>query len=529
MGTIRLTAAPPAARPHPGPDSPATGDASRSRRAAARAPRLAELLLALPVFAAVWLGTLRQLALLDSDYFWHLAVGRLILAGGIPTADPFSFTHAGAPWRPHQWLTEAGLAGAYGLAGHAGPVLLLALAALALWVTVYARARQFGATRLAALVLLLAGLITVAPLLAPRPHLLLWLGAALTALIVERALRDSSPRQLLWLPALGVLWANLHTGAPPLMAGIAGLGALQAGWDRWRRGRASGGSRGHGGTGALVRAACSLPLALAGTAALVLAAGAATPAGLGGLALVGGTLANAAPRALIEEWQSPDFHRAELRPFEVMLLVGLVLAGWWGRRLDRFWPYGLLLAVGTAAAGLESARHVPLFALLAGPWLAAVVPLREAPAPRPRRPVALALVGLSLALVVAGGVMIGPLALAARERAAFPAAAVDWLAAHGAGERRLVHEYDWGGYLIWRGLPVFVDGRAEVLYEPAFLFGARAALAAGPGWPDLLRRHGVDAALLRPETPLAAALRQAGWQVCWSDAQAVVLRPACAP
>jgi hypothetical protein len=558
------------------------GSASRITHHASRITHLrAEALLTLPLFGALWLGTIRQVGQLDTDYFWHLATGRVILASGIPTTDPFSYTFAGAPWRPHQWLMDAALAWLYGLAGHTGPVLLMALAAMTVWVIVYVRARQLGATRLAGLALLLASLVTVAPMLAPRPHVLLWLGAGLTAMIGERVLLGGSPRLLLVIPALAVVWANLHAGAPPLMAGIVGLGAAQAAWE-WLRGGEAGrrgrvrergrmgegvrgndphpsplpggeGINGPAGEGTAVlplplgegrgegitpspalplspspRPPSSSPLVLPflGVAVATLAAGALTPAGLGGLALVGETLSNAAPRALIEEWQSPNFHRLELRAFEAMLLGGLLIFGRWGPRQSRLWPYGLLLVVGTAAAALESARHIPLYALLAGPWLAAAPPLRESPTVAPRRLVAVALLAVGLALIVAGLPSASRSALAAREATAFPAAAVTWLAESRAGDLRPIHEYDWGGYLIERGLPVFVDGRAEVLYDAPFLFDVRAALAAGPTWRDVLARHGVNAALLRPDTPLAAALRAEGWQTCWSDAQAIILRPA---
>ena len=534
------------AQAHDAVEEVATADDSDSpsritHHASRITPLRAEALLALPLFAAIWLGTVRQLGQLDSDYFWHLATGRIILTSGVPTVDPFSYTYAGAPWRPHQWLLDAALGWLYGVAGHTGPVLLMALAAMVVWVIVYARARQLGATRLAALALLLASLMVVAPLLAPRPHVLLWLGAALTALIVERVLLGGSPRLLLAIPALAVLWANLHAGAPPLMAGIVGLGAAQAVWERVAR-RWSGGAGEHGSRGDEVRASelhsltpsPPLPrspaplLPLLGAALATLAAGALTPAGLSGLALVGETLSNAAPRALIEEWQSPDFHRLEFRAFEAMLLGGLLLFGRWGPRQSRLWPYSLLLIVGTAAAALELARHVPLYALLAGPWLAAAPPLREAPMAAQRRLVTVALLAVSLALIVAGLPSASPATLAAREATAYPAAAVSWLAERPVADVRLVHEYDWGGYLIERGLPVWVDGRAEVLYDAPFLFDVRAALAAGPTWRDVLARHGVNAALLRPDTPLTAALRAAGWQTCWSDAQAIILRPTCA-
>src|SRR5690348_10092236 len=43
----------------------------------------------------------------DGDVSWHIATGRWILShGAIPKAEPFSFTWAGRPWVPIEWLSE---------------------------------------------------------------------------------------------------------------------------------------------------------------------------------------------------------------------------------------------------------------------------------------------------------------------------------------------------------------------------------------------------------------------------------------
>ncbi len=66
----------------------------------------------------------------DPDYFWHLATGRRILeTGSIPSVDPFSFTWAGDPWIPDQWLGEVLIAGLAPIAG--GAVMLAAFGIVA--------------------------------------------------------------------------------------------------------------------------------------------------------------------------------------------------------------------------------------------------------------------------------------------------------------------------------------------------------------------------------------------------------------
>src|SRR3954470_10961426 len=60
----------------------------------------------------------------DGDVSWHIATGQWILQhGAIPRTDPFSFTWAGKPWVPIEWLAGGVYArgcGAPGLGGGGG-------------------------------------------------------------------------------------------------------------------------------------------------------------------------------------------------------------------------------------------------------------------------------------------------------------------------------------------------------------------------------------------------------------------------
>jgi len=40
------------------------------------------------------------------DLFWHVAVGREVMDGGIPARDVFSAADANAPWTTFQWGYE---------------------------------------------------------------------------------------------------------------------------------------------------------------------------------------------------------------------------------------------------------------------------------------------------------------------------------------------------------------------------------------------------------------------------------------
>ena len=74
-------------------------------------------------------GGVQKLALLDGDTYWHIAAGRWILRHqAIPDAAPFSPTRAGAPWVPHEWLSEVLMALAHQAGGWTGLIALTGLA-----------------------------------------------------------------------------------------------------------------------------------------------------------------------------------------------------------------------------------------------------------------------------------------------------------------------------------------------------------------------------------------------------------------
>jgi hypothetical protein len=104
----------------------------------------------------------------------------------------------------------------------------------------------------------------------------------------------------------------------------------------------------------------------------------------------------------------------------------------------------------------------------------------------------------------------------------YPAAAVDYLEQQGLAQSRGFNHYNWGGYLIWRGVPVFIDGRAD-LYGDSFIFEYVATSSADPGWPALLDRYAIDYVLWPPDNLLARLLEgDPGWQRIYGDELATI-------
>ena len=91
------------------------------------------------------------------------------------------------------------------------------------------------------------------------------------------------------------------------------------------------------------------------------------------------------------------------------------------------------------------------------------------------------------------------------------------------GVVRVLNDYDFGGYLIWSGIPVAIDGRTE-LYGERFMVELDDAMTLKS--PDalfnLLTSQQIDATLLRRQTPAAQLLDHVdGWRKVFADENAV--------
>ena len=96
----------------------------------------------------------------------------------------------------------------------------------------------------------------------------------------------------------------------------------------------------------------------------------------------------------------------------------------------------------------------------------------------------------------------------------------------------MLNDYSFGGYLIFAGIPTFIDGRGE-LYGGQFICALQSRSVAGR--PARFSRScststRFGATLLAPDTPAVALLdRLPDWQRVYSDDVAVVHKRLDAP
>jgi hypothetical protein len=477
------------------------------------------------VFAA---GAGWSVLLADGDAGWHIRTGDYILATrSVPVTDLFSFSKAGQPWFAWEWLSDvifSALHRAWGLKG------LVAAAGLLLSFTVTLLFRHMmwrGANLLIALVVTLvaAGASTVHFL--ARPHIFTFLGLAAALWILERDRRRHT-RAVWWLVPMTALWTNLHGG---FLAWIASLALIAAGcvWKEALDAKGIpnrfGDSRRYG----LLTAACSLATLL-------------NPYGWRLHQHIAQYLTSDWIRQVVDEFQSPRFRSESMLQFELLLFAGLTLMPVLVRQ-HRFPDLLLVLFWGHSA--LVSARHVPLYAIVAAPlcaveasrlWAVWSEPfshrsivgtlrdcLRDFSAGRQHTSV---WVGISLFLL-AGVHWAWPQDFPGNK---FPVVAFNRNASVLAGSpgapARILTSDQWGDYLIYRQYPrqrVFIDGRSD-FYGPEVGRKYLDLLNAQPDWEDIVQQYRFDLALLPIEWPLGQVLmRHPDWRVRYQDRQAILL------
>lgn len=455
------------------------------------------LILGLIVFCGLVLLGPRMLA--DPDTQWHIAVGGEIWRSrALPWHDTYSHTFAGAPWIAKEWLSQLLLFGAYAAGGWGGT------AALTSAVLAGTFAALFGCLRVRlraslALAVVLLGILFLAPHFLVRPHvfglatLLAWTIGLARAL--ERG--GAPPFPLL---AVLVLWANLH-GSFTLAYPLAALAAAEATFAQ----------------PAARRAGMAGRWALFG--ALAVGAGCLTPYGVHAMAVTATLFGSGEPLPFLTEWQPLAWDATGLAAVASAALLLGALAADPRRNLLR-----IVAVAGLTVMAVRHSRFLDAYGLVA-PVLAAGPVVRRWPALGPEPAGA---PGGPLRAAALAGLLAGALALALTRSPepapnVTPAAALS--AARAAGVSGPVYnDYDLGGFLIREGVPTFIDGRTDQLFLGGFtssLFRAARAEDGGP-FLDILARHGVTWALVKPGSPEARHLERAGWRRLHADATAVV-------
>jgi len=507
------------------------------------APSITDLIFIILLFA-MSSGALAPRLLGDASIGWHIRNGELVLrTHSITRVDPFSVTMGGQTWYAWEWLYDAKIAGIHHWMGLNGVVFFTAvIIALTFALTLHLCLRRGADLPVAALLLALSLGVSMIHLFA-RPHVLSWLFTVVWFQLLdssESANHAASQRRLWYLPALMLLWVNVHGG---FVLGFALLGLyLLSAAIRYYPGSDGEESR------SLAQRLKTLGIVTVAS----LAASLINPYGYELHVHVYRYLTSRWLMNHIDEFLSPNFHGVAQQCFVAILLITIVALAAARNKPSLSRVFVLLLAT---YSGLYAARSLPvsslLFTIIVAPlWTQALIDARENES-----------LSLRLRAVVShwqaftgrvrnielgfrghiwpvAAVFLGLLVCAHQGRLG----ATQWMHAHFDPKHLPVQATDaiversirepifapdsWGGYLIYRLYAqnkVFVDDRHD-FYGVEFLRDYLKAIRLTPDWDKFLNEKHVNWALLPAGSSLANMLEETTqWNVVYRDGTAVLL------
>jgi hypothetical protein len=476
----------------------------------------------------------------DGSTGWHLVTGKYILSNGvIPTRDFISASNPANPWVPYEWLFDTAAAWLVNV----GALNLLAVACASaiscLFLMMYKNCRQAGCHFVASLILVLLACFASSIHFLARPLLVTFFGVYCYQSWLEkfRTGKLAAGKMLIMLPLLMVIWANSH---PAFLTGMLMVGvylvtelftslATTDDGSRWRL--------------------------LVLTAALALCFGASllTPFGFGLYDYIFHYLNGSYVLANTAEFMPPAFGHQLAATCLEFLFAATVLALALSRKTIAAAPLLLLLGFGHAA--LLSARHGPLFAIIAVPIAAS---LFAAAAPlgtilggsddHPRGPrtewkpawqnlvnrlqaaganfdriesacrfhvVPALLVVASITAALMGGAGILNSNFSEQQ---FPTQTLTYLKTLNMSPAMGFNFDNWGGYLCYRtGGPVFIDDRLDY-YGEGFYSDYGRVCQLKPGWHQVLEKYNIAYVLFPKQSALCDQLsRMPDWKLAASD------------
>lgn len=166
-------------------------------------------------FLSLVLGSYICLPVSDPDLWWHIVVGRWIVAHhDVPSVDYWNMFSNGAPWRAYSWTNEIVFAlvdRVWGMKGLAITQWIFGVALIA--------ALQFTCGRLArdycigAFIGAYAG-VACFNNFTLRPQVIVWILFAVTLMLADEVSEKGGRGKRLWIIALvGAVWANTHLTA----------------------------------------------------------------------------------------------------------------------------------------------------------------------------------------------------------------------------------------------------------------------------------------------------------------------------
>lgn len=450
---------------------------------------------------------------MDPDTHMHIAIGRCIYENwAIPKTDIYSHTLYGKPWAAHEWLSELIFFIVYRLGGWTALVLLMALALA----TSLALTLRFLLSRVPPVYAIFFTALTYSALathLLIRPHVLSWpLMTIWISKLIQASEEMTTPPWYL-MPIFG-MWANLHGS---FVIGVAlaipiALHTISAA-PRAKQSELLKGWLIFLGSSILL---CSL-----------------TPIGLKGL-IFPLLLFNLHHLGMVDEWM--PYRLGTFNGLEFSLITYFVLALMGFIKIN--FVYALVI-IGLLYQALTHNRYVSIFGLITPFFIAQSFGIQYRLITQQNTNKSLTQLDqfftsfsklasfkailMSCILLIATSFLEYQVHRHEPSNTLYPIAAIDFVKRHGI-QGPVLNSYEFGGYLISREIPVFIDGRVD-LYDTEVLGPYLNAVRDGSSEAieSLVQKYNISWVLIRSNASARNYFEnRQGWKRIYEDKVATI-------
>lgn len=476
-------------------------------------PRLQDILFFCVFSLVIILG--QHMLNADGDLPRHLAAGRLIFQShSIPNTEPFMYPYADRAYISHEWLSDIIFYLIDNYFGLAGIVLLSATLLAMAYTLLYAFLSSQVKYRIPIIVIVIWGIIATIPNWITRPYLFSILLLVIWLIAADRLARGQAV-SLWYLPALMILWSNLHG---EFIAGILVLIAYAVGW-----------------TWDYLRSPDTMKPEIGKKLWVVLIlsclASFFRPGSGQSWIIILSFLNNRYLTSLIIEAQSPNFQQPTFFLMFGLLIYSIFLLAIKRERIST--GHALLLA-GFSAMALVAARNIHLYTVvvpfvLAKPLTTSSENKYLIGVENILRNIEENLKGIlwPLITVILFCVFIlntGDARNYQFDRNSFPVDAVEWLKSH-PQEGNVFNDINWGGYIAFQTWPrqsIFIDSIGD--YSGDATKEYISVMSLSDTWYEVFLKYNIRWAIISPQSLLAKTLmNNLHWKLIYKDNTAVIL------
>jgi len=386
-------------------------------------------------------------ASLGNDYFWHVKAGEYMVKNlTIPYVDVFSWygIQKSLYWISHEWLSEVVIYTFKFLFGNAAPYVFCGVVhALIIGFLYIFNQKSLQKNTLFTILWSSIGFMVFSKVMLPRPHMISFLLLVFTVYLLYDNYYNKKSNKIFFLPLVSVLWANFHGGSsnlPYILCLIFIVGNLF----NFKIGR-------------LVSERIEIKQLLKYIAVFVLCALAVNinPHGFKMFMYPYENMQDSFMLKTILEWAPPslsDF--GDLSAFALLGVVALVMM----LSIKKIKFIDLALLGAFVFLGLKSSKFIPLLYIVS----TFIVPNYMERKEEEFTKGAMWIFGSTILLL--GGLIVC-LTMPRRDKM-IPDEIISYIKEK--NPERLYNHYNYGGYLIYNDIKVFIDGRADMYSKHNF-------------------------------------------------------------